>query len=72
MSQIWDISDYPLPYTDIIGKGTNSNRKVEWTEDTLAAPVTSNAVVDGADVSANNSILPTRLANYTQISVKEV
>jgi len=72
MSQIWDISDYPLPYTDIIGKGTNSNRKVEWTEDTLAAPVTNNAVVDGADVSANNSILPTRLANYTQISVKEV
>lgn len=72
MNQIWDISDYPLPFTDAIGKGTNGNRKVEWTENTLAAPVTSNAVVDGADVSQDNSALPTRLANYTQISVKEV
>jgi hypothetical protein len=72
MNKIWDISDFPLPYTDAIGKGTHSNRKVEWTENTLAAPATNNAVIDGADVAQNNAALPTRLANYTQISVKEV
>lgn len=72
MDQIWDISNIPLPLTDMISKGTHSNRKAEWTEDKLADPNTGNAVVDGADVDQDNSVIPTRLANYTQISVKEV
>jgi hypothetical protein len=72
MNQIWNISNIPLPLTDMISKGTHKNRKAEWTEDTLALPSTANAVVDGADVSQNNAKLGDRLANYTQISVKEV
>lgn len=72
MNQIWNISNIPLPLTDMISKGTHKNRKVEWTEDELATPDTSNAVVDGADISQNNAKLGDRVANYTQISVKEV
>lgn len=72
MNQIWDISNIPLPLTDAISKGKHTNRKAEWTEDKLADPNTSNAVVDGADISQNNTKLGARLANYTQISVKEV
>lgn len=72
MQKIWDISKIPLPLTDMIGTGTHDNRKVEWTEDELAAPNTANAVVDGADIDQDNSKIPARLANYTQISVKEV
>lgn len=72
MQQIWDISSIPLPLTDMISKGKHDNRKAEWTEDSLADPVTTNAVVDGADVDQDNSRLGARLANYTQISVKEV
>lgn len=72
MNKIWDISSIPLPLTDMIGKGTHSNRKAEWTEDELAQPNLNNAVVDGADVDQDNSKIGTRLGNYTQISVKEV
>lgn len=72
MQKIWDISSIPLPLTDMISKGTHTNRKAEWTEDELAAPNVANAVVDGADIDQDNSKIPLRLANYTQISVKEV
>ncbi len=72
MNQIWDISNIPLPFTDMISKGTHSNRRVEFVEHELAAPATNNAVVDGADVSQNNTKVGTRIGNYTQISVKEV
>lgn len=72
MDQIWDISNIPLPLTDMIGKETHTNRYCEWTEDKLADPNTANASVDGADISQNDTKLGTRLGNYTQISVKEV
>lgn len=72
MNKIWDISNIPLPFTDAISKGTHSNRRVEWTEDELRAPVTNNAVVDGIDIDQNDTKLGDRLGNFTQISVKEV
>ena len=72
MNQIWNISNIPLPLTDAISKGTHTNRRAEWTEDTLAAPSAANAVVDGADISQNNTVIPNRLGNMTQIPVKEV
>jgi hypothetical protein len=72
MDKIWNISNIPLPFTDSISKGTHSNRRTEWTEDELAAPATDNAVVDGADIAQNDTVLTTRLGNFTQISVKEV
>lgn len=72
MNKIWDISKIPLPFTDMISDGTHDNRYCEWTEDKLAAPKTDNAVVDGADIAQNDTVVPNRLGNYTQISVKEV
>lgn len=72
MNRIWDISDFPLPFTDLCGKGTHTNRRCEWTEDELATPATNNAVVDGADVSQNNTKTGLRVGNFTQIAVKEV
>jgi len=72
MDKIWDISNVPLLFTESIGKGTHTNRRVEFTTDELAAAVTNNKVVDGADISQNNTKLGVRLGNYTQISVKEV
>jgi len=72
MNKIWDISNIPLPFTSLLSKGTHTNRRTEWTEDELRDPVSNNAVVDGADISQNDSKLGTRLGNYTQISVKEV
>ena len=72
MDKIWDISNIPLPLTDMISKGTHSNRRCEFTEDELAAPVTDNALVDGADMDQDDSRVGTRLGNYTQIAGKEV
>lgn len=72
MEKIWDISKIPLPLTDMCASRTHSNRYAEWTEDKLAAPSTANAVVDGADIAQNDTVIPSRLGNYTQISVKEV
>lgn len=72
MEQIWDISRIPLPFTDIIGSGTHDNEYASWPIDKLAAPNTANAVVDGADASGDNNVIPTRVGNHSQISVKNV
>lgn len=72
MQKIWELDFITLPLTDMISKGTHTNRKVEWTEDKLADPNINNAVIDGADIAQNDTKLGKRLANYTQISVKEV
>ncbi len=72
MDKIWDISNIPLPFTEMCSKGTHSNRRVEFVEHVLANPVTNNAVVDGANIDQNDAKFGTRLGNYTQIAVKEV
>ena len=72
MDKIWDISKIPLPFTDMIGSGTASNQYHEWTQDSLAAVDTANAIVDGADASGNNTATGLRLGNHCQISDKVV
>ena len=71
MDKIWDISNIPLPYTEMCSKGTHSNRRVEFVTDELAAPQ-DNAVVEGADPTQDDGKLGLRLGNYTQISVKRL
>ena len=71
MDKIWDISNIPLPYTELCSKGTHSNRRVEFVTDELAAPQ-ANAVVEGADPTQSDGKLGLRLGNYTQISVKRL
>jgi hypothetical protein len=72
MDKIWDISNVPLPFTDLCSKGTHTNRRVEFVENVLATQVSSNALVEGADVSQDNTKLGTRIGNYTQIAGKEI
>lgn len=72
MQQIWDISRIPLPFTDIAGTDTHQNKFYEWTQDTLADPVITNKVVDGADYTTNNTSTGARVGNHSQISVKLV
>src|SRR5512139_591580 len=72
MDKIWDISNIPLPFTELCTKGTHSNRRVEFVTDQLATPVTNNAVVEGADSAKNDGKFGDRLGNYTQIATKEV
>ena len=73
MQKIWDISKVPLPFTDRVGTDTCKNAYKEWTQDSLAAPNLSNAVIDGADTTAtNNTAVGARVGNHCQISVKVV
>lgn len=72
MERIFDISRIPLPLTDRIGTDTCKNEYKEWTIDKLAAPNTSNAQVDGADQSGNNTQVGKRVGNHCQISTKIV
>lgn len=72
MAKIWDISKIPLPLTEMISETNADQEYTEWTEDELAAVSTSNKVVDGADIDQNNTVIPSRVGNHGQISVKEV
>lgn len=72
MNKIWDISRIPLPFTDMIGVGSAKNEYKEWTTDSLAAPDVTNAVIDGADASGNNTATGARVGNHHQISDKVV
>lgn len=73
MQKIWDISQIPLPLTDRIGTGAKcKNSYKEWTQDTLATPDITNAVVDGADAAGNDTVTGARVGNHCQISQKVV
>jgi len=72
MQEIFDISPIDLPYQDMASTGTSKQEYKEWTQDALAAPDITNAVVDGADASGNNTVVGKRLGNHHQISSKVV
>ena len=74
MQKIWDISKVPLPLTNIIGTDSHVNEYYEWTQDSLAAAVTTNAVVDGVDITAASGVVSSgvRVGNHSQTSVKSV
>lgn len=72
MDKIWDISNIPLPFTEICSKGTHSNRRCEFTESELDAPATDNAQIEGADSTTDDTKTGARLGNYTQTSTKNV
>ena len=37
MDKIWDISNYPLPFTSMVGKETSKNAYKEWVTEELGA-----------------------------------
>ena len=72
MDSIFNISQIPLPFTDAVGSGSHSNQYFSWTVDQLPTPVTTGQVVDGADISQNDTQAGARMGNHSEIRVKEV
>ncbi len=76
LDMIFDISDIPTVFLDMIGTEGFDNSYSEWTEDKLAAPDTTNKRISGSDAnSANNKATVAnakRVGNHAQISDKLV
>ena len=62
----------PTPFTDMVRGGSHSAPYSEWTEDDLTAVDITNAVIDGADASGNDTKVGLRVGNRQQISDKTV
>jgi hypothetical protein len=76
LDSIFDISDIPTAFLDMIGTDGFTNPYSEWTEDKLSAPDLTNKRVSGSDSSsANNKATVAnakRVGNHAQISTKDV
>jgi hypothetical protein len=72
MKRVWQVDNIPLPFTDRIKSGTADQEYTEWTIKELAAVDLNNAVVDGADVTGNNTKTGIRQGNHCQESIKVV
>lgn len=70
---IYNIAPTDVPFMSNIGRSTADNTYFEWQTDTLAAASTTNAQIEGDDISSFTAITPTnRMGNYTQIARKDV
>lgn len=68
---IYNISPEETPFMSNIGRENVKNTYFEWQTDSLAAASTTNAQVEGDDVSSYDSTAATvRIGNYTQVSRK--
>ena len=68
---IYNISPEETPFMSNIGRENVKNTFFEWQTDSLAAASTTNAQIEGDDVSAYDSTsATTRVGNYTQVSRK--
>jgi len=68
---IYNIAPTETPFVQNAGRGKVSNVAFDWQTDDLAAAVTTNAHIEGDDISTFDASTPTvRLQNYTQISRK--
>lgn len=69
---IYNISPTDTPFMSAIGRGKADNVLHEWQTDSLASAVTTNAVLEGDEVTRATSAPTTRVQNYCQISRKDV
>jgi hypothetical protein len=68
---IYNISPEETPFMSNIGRENVKNTYFEWQTDSLAAASTTNAQIEGDDVSSYDSTSATvRIGNYTQVSRK--
>lgn len=76
LDAIFDISDIPTVFLDMIGTEGFDNSYSEWTEDKLSAPDITNKKISGSDItSADNKATVAnakRVGNHAQISTKPV
>lgn len=68
---IYNISPEETPFVSNIGRGSAQNTYFEWQNDALAAAA-ANDQLEGDETSFTAAVRTTRLANYTQISRKDV
>jgi hypothetical protein len=76
-NEIFDISDIPTPFLDMIGEGGSfDNPYAEWTEDKLRQPSLTNKAISGKDVVSTENDAGVgnakRVGNHAQISTMEV
>ena len=69
---IYSIAPYEVPFQSNIGRIRAKQTRHEWQTDDLAAVDTSNAVVEGADTSLQQSNPTVRVSNICQIMEKSV
>jgi hypothetical protein len=70
---IYQISPEETPFMSNVGRENVSNTFYEWQTDDLAAAITTNAQIEGDDITSFTAVTATvRLGNYTQISRKDV
>ena len=69
---IYSISPETTPIMSSVGKGSARAVYHEWQTDSLAAFMTANALVEGAEFSDSSVAPTTRLGNYTQIVGKTI
>jgi hypothetical protein len=67
---IYNISPVETPFVNMIPHVKATQMNHEWQTDSLAAAVTTNAVIEGDDVTVASSTPTTRLGNITQLSHK--
>jgi len=73
MDTVYNLDEgIPTPLTDMARSDSFSNVYSEWTEDDLTAVDITNAVVDGADASGNDTKVGLRVGNRAQLSDKVV
>lgn len=70
---IWNISPTETPFATGTSRSKAEQTFHEWETDSLASTNTSNAQIEGDDISSFDAVnATTRLGNYTQISRKTV
>ena len=69
---IYNIAPTDTPFMNSIGRTNATARYHEWQTDTLAAAVTTNAAIEGADASSATLTPTVRMGNRTQISQKTI
>jgi hypothetical protein len=70
---IYQISPEETPFMSNVGRENVTNTFYEWQTDDLASAVTTNAQIEGDDITSFTAAVATvRLGNYTQISRKDV
>jgi len=72
MSTIFDVSKVPFQFSGRAGNTRHSNPGFSWPMDRYVDPDPQNAVVDGADITQNDTVEGQRVWNQSQTSVKAV
>lgn len=72
IDKIFQVSPTETPITSAAGKVTATSVLHEWQTDALAAPVSTNAAIDGDDASLQAQTSTARIGNHCQILTKTI